>query len=507
MNLSDSPVFITRNKAELFWVEQSRNDPAMFITYLTGGHKPPAKHHKVWLYYLLSPHKYINIIAPRESAKTTISEFFIAWFLGNNPWRTNYIVSASASQARSRLRNIRSIIGLERYKMVFPHVHIDSRKTDYDRRSNSQDEFTIWSSYYPKVGAIDYPQWRSIITSQYNPRDATLYATGITSGSVVGRRCSGIALLDDLHDRDNSASEAQRQKVYDAYASEIEGTITEEGKVASISTRWAETDFPGRVKDIISPEGVPLWKTIDIPAINPSGESYWPEFWSLDKLEQKRQAVGDVWFRTMYLNDPYALSSDLFTSESIRKPLPSVLPHFKQILISTDLASSTSKKADFSVAVCMAIDDMSPFNVYVLQVIRGKWGLDGSLSKIAEFYDAMKSTYGPIKYVLFEKQGFQSAAVQRIREINPQLPLELVPLNGSKTDRVKPLAIKAQTGGLFINVDMDVYPLLYSELMGFGNAQHDDIVDALSLPFNTSNWNTHGGTLSSKVSVLTYPVL
>lgn len=486
MNNSSPPtIYYSAESVEAAWIVNSRTDPVDFRYYMTGGGKPCALHHVLWLSRMVDPTiERLNLIAPRESAKTITSEYFLAWYIGHFPYLTNYIVSATRDQAKARLKNIRDIIQSDRYKNVFPHIHIDTKK------SNKEDEFSVWSSIY-KGKEVTYNNWVNMLQSFHDAKDATLFATGINSGKVVGRRCSGICLLDDLHDKDNSSSEHQRQKVINAYLSEIEGTVTESGRVISISTRWAETDFPGFIKDLKDDEtGELIWTTIDIPAINAKGESYWGEWWSLKKLRKKRATVGEIWFSCMYLNNPYALSGGMFTADMLRKGLPDPLPpEFFSLVIAIDLATSENKRADYTVMAALAIDKFNPFNMYVLEIKRGRWNITKTAKRIASFYDNVRNTYGRCEKILVEKQGFQPAIIDLLKQQYPDIPFHKVNIkNIPKPDRIEALATIAQQSRLYINLNDPNYPALVSELIGYLNSAHDDIPDCLSLPLHWGEW-------------------
>ena len=54
-------------------------------------------------------------------------------------------------------------------------------------------------------------------------------------------------------------------------------------------TRWSVKDLTGQiVKSATQREGADEWEVIELPAIMPSGEPLWPEFWPVDQLEAQR---------------------------------------------------------------------------------------------------------------------------------------------------------------------------------------------------------------------------
>ena len=50
-------------------------------------------------------------------------------------------------------------------------------------------------------------------------------------------------------------------------------------------TRWGTKDLTARLLKAQSSHNADKWEVIEFPAILPSGNPLWPEFWSLDELE------------------------------------------------------------------------------------------------------------------------------------------------------------------------------------------------------------------------------
>jgi dihydrofolate reductase len=47
-------------------------------------------------------------------------------------------------------------------------------------------------------------------------------------------------------------------------------------------TRWSKRDLTGQIlKDALANDSMDEWEVIEFPAILPSGNPLWPEFWEL----------------------------------------------------------------------------------------------------------------------------------------------------------------------------------------------------------------------------------
>lgn len=484
----DSPYdiqYVTVGTAERHWVERSRKNVADFVAYLSDGEMRPPAHHLEWMYYILGyPSSRVNIIAPRGSGKTTALVYIFAWLIGKKPWLTNAIFSVSAEQAEARLREIRSIItDNPRYHNVFPWIELDIKKP------NNQRNFTVWSKRWKGSDSeIDYPTYRSMISRYGEPLNSTLFSAGIGSSGIVGKRFTGLVLLDDPHDARNSATEEQRIKVEEVLKETIIGCCKPEARLCVISTRWAETDLAGRLEEQKKRDGSRVWTTMQTKAILDDGTSYWPQEWPLDVLEAKREDVGDTIFELMFMNNPLGLSSGEFTLDMLRKSLPDPLPELREVLISCDLSRTTELYSDYTVFAAVGRDKLDPFNYYVLDMVRGQFGgMEPSLNKLAEFSDKTFRAHGQLKAILFSNRGFDPVWAESFKEKHLDMPVKIVPEKGEKGDRLKAVAIKAQQNRMFINTLMAPYNALCSELIGFPG-RHDDICDALSLPFQHWGW-------------------
>lgn len=472
--------FTTVSKAEKYLIDRARKDPVAFIEYITG--LPMAIHHRIWLANIFHPTRTrINIIAPRESAKTTITVYAMVWLIAKAPLRTHGIVSVSEDQAKKRLKMIRDTISDNvRFKNVFPWIHVDKRESD------TTTEFSVYSDY----DGINYSTWKSLIVRTKSQRDKnpTIFAAGSGGRGVIGNRISGLLLIDDIIDKD-SLTELAQDKAMDYIGMTLEPCITEEGKMCVIGTRWMIADVPERLQN--NPE----WHTISIPAIVYDGlgtrHSYWPAFWPLDKLDKKKATMNnDALFNIMYMCDPQAMVMSYFTIEGINKDLP--LPfdvELREIYISTDVAISLKEKADFNVAAAIGVDANK--NVYLLDMIRFKAAVEDIVRLFGEFADSIAQRYGKLTTIIIEKVAFQAAIAQLLVSKRPDLPVVAIVPKGDKGHRASVVGTWMQRDKLFINQRMQHIKQLHSEWMNFDLHPHDDTLDAVSLAFQYMGMSIH----------------
>lgn len=471
---------VTVIRAEQWWRDQARLNPVRFIHYLTG--KEPAKHHKMWIANIFDfdpLHKKfrLNFIAPRESGKTTIVTYCLAWFIARYPHLTNAIVSVSAKQSRQRLQMIREAIEFDvRFKNVFPHIEID------EQQRNTLDQFSVranglFDAKTGKIKPIPYNVWRSIVKRHGSPKDPTMYATGVGGKGIIGSRINGILIFDDIID-DSTLSEQLQQDTEDYVMRTLEPIVQEQGKIVNIGTRWMMNDLPERFMNN------PAWHTIEIRAIEHDEEgephSYWPGFWPLEKLEQKRINMNnDTLFKLMYLNDPTALASGKFTVAGLSKDLPSPLPPLKSIIIGTDLAAAIKQISDWTAFTAIGLD--SENNFYILDQRRMKATPDIVVKQIADFANVVSTQYGRLDKIIIENVAFQSTMKFSIVDKFPHLPVEPFTPIGDKGHRAEALAMIGNSGTLFINKGTPAYKIFLAECMDFPLRGHDDLLDSATL--------------------------
>lgn len=465
----------TLSTIEKWWVDHARENPYFFIWYISG--LKPALHHEIWLKAMYDPMLlFLNIVAARDSAKSTISVYALVWLLCKYPFLTFGIIAVSSVIARDRLSMIRSLFTENsRFQNVFPEIQIDKQRPD------TQDEFSIWSEADPEGYPQDYTAWRTRVTlgkSQLT-KNPSLFAAGNGGRGVIGRRISGILLLDDMVDETFLSIDAQNKMM--RYINQtLVPCITEGGRLWNIGTRWM-------LDDIYEQLGKnPEWHTITIPAIlqDKAGRnySYWPEYWPLPKLEKKRLTMNDdMLFRIMYLCDPTAVTASLFTREQLARDLPEILPEFKQVYLTTDFAITMKAKSDWNVLFLVGVDAAQ--NVYLLDGLRFKDDGTDTPNQIIYLAQIAISVYGRLDGILFEQVGFQIIFKNLIEAQRPDLILIGVPPKGDKMHRAKPVSYWAMKGRLFINQKLLFLQQLQSEWLNFPMHKHDDTLDALSILF------------------------
>lgn len=478
-------------RAEAWWIEQAQKSLYHYIWYVSD--KKPPKHMITWIKALLSGQR-TNIIAPRESAKTTFAVYALTWLIGKNPFATHFIGSVSAKQAEDRLEMAREIIETNlRFKNVFPFIEIDTK------RNSNKSEFTVWSTL---DGKHDYPFYRSQVSYHGDQKNPTVYACGVGSSTIIGRRISGLCLIDDVHSEANSATPALRQKVLDWFNRTLLPCVKSTGRVLVICTRWGLDDHSGRLKELKNSAGEYIWNTVDIPAIDADGNSYWPDLFPISVLDAKRDEYGPIMFGLMYMNDPTTLSTGQWTRDMFLHGLPDPLPDDLSVVISTDLAFTTKTASDYCVFAAVG-KAKNPYNsrlndLFLLNLQREKYKFHDAIDALINFIHMVNQVY-PVQAVLFENQAMTLNSYQEFVSRESGYKSKLINVPGDKGTRLSELALKAQRGGFYIEQSLPTLPIIQSEFIGYPRTDHDDTIDAIGLPI----WFWNATERSSGIKTIT----
>lgn len=202
---------------------------------------------------------------------------------------------------------------------------------------------------------------------------ASIAATGI-QGGLTGKPIDGVMLIDDPHkDRDEAESPAKKKDVIDWFRSTAATRRHPGSSVFVVQTRWAPDDLIGTLQA----EGG--WEVINLPAIGkpdpetgkrvptdgPDGTALWPTQRPLWFLREQQRILHPYEWQSIFQGDPQHRGDKHFGDIT---PLWVNLPPVVRIAFGVDLGYTQNTRADWSVAVKVAL--CSDGNFYILDVIR-----------------------------------------------------------------------------------------------------------------------------------------
>ncbi|MEK6256557.1 MAG: hypothetical protein N2C13_04465 [Chloroflexota bacterium] len=225
------------------------------------------------------------IEAFRGSAKTTtLTTALTAFKIGHYPHNSNLLIQVSDEIAKHNAHNIADLIMHNPgWKQVFPHVVPDAAAG--------------WSKdgYQVKRDDMNYAEWRRLCASTKG-KDVTLVGLGYRSSAVIGKHPTGLLVIDDIHDENNTRSAVELRNTLQIFKGTILPTITKETQIIIVGTPWTETDILSFAKT--SEEFVQARTEVER-----GSQPVWPDQFPKAVIEKQRRLVGDVEFARMYMLD------------------------------------------------------------------------------------------------------------------------------------------------------------------------------------------------------------
>lgn len=179
-------------------------------------------HQRVGLDFIMAHERSVNMW-PVGTSKTFAMAGITMYLLGQDVTARGAFVSATQGQAAKPVGMVRDYIeSSAELRMVFPHLAPSSRKGD----SWTQTEITV-----------DRPP---------GIRDPSLIAVGI-DGGLPGARLSWV-VVDDILDRENTATKEQRDKTYEFLDSMVLSRLDRDAKIVVTNTAWHPDDLVHRLE-------------------------------------------------------------------------------------------------------------------------------------------------------------------------------------------------------------------------------------------------------------------
>lgn len=306
-----------------------------------------------------------------------------------------------------------------------------------------------------------------------------------SSGSITGQDADYI-ILDDIYSGFDDITPSLLSKKIDWFRTIIEQRVEPQTKLVILHTRWHSEDLQGYLREHYPDD----YSFLEFPAISSEGKPLWPERYSLQEYEKKRQAMGERQFQAIYQQQPLDLTSDFFhTDRLIFEDKFDDYPIAR--CRSWDIASSDDTlgdQRDYTAGVRML---RTPSNEYwIFDYVHGQYGND-----VKHIIKDTARADGPNYTILLEPGTSGGAAGLLYNEYKNELhgynTIQSLP-KGTKADRATPLANAVYDGKIHICINNnEKRQLLLSQLQSFPNGKHDDLVDAIAYGYNyLSKMNT-----------------
>jgi predicted phage terminase large subunit-like protein len=383
---------------------------------------------------------------PRHTKSEFASYLLPAWFLGLYPGKKIIQTSNTAELAVGFGRKVRNLVDSDQYARVFPNVALRQDSKAAGRWATS--------------GGGEY------------------FAIGV-GGTVTGKGAD-LLIIDDPHSEQEAALAATSpevfDKVYEWYTSGPRQRLQPGGSIVVVMTRWSKKDLTGRiVQSMIDKEGEP-WEVIDFPAILPSGNPLWPEFWSLRELEALKLELPASKWNAQYQQQPTSEEGALVKREWWKIWEKESAPPCDFIIQSWDTAFTKSERADYSACTTWGVfylnENENDPNVILLDAFKARMEFPELKDKAFRHY----KEWEPDAFIV-EAKAAGAPLIYELRAMG--IPVqEFTPSRGNdKMVRLNSVSDLFASGKIWAPPTRWADELI-EEMASFPNSDHDDLVDS-----------------------------
>jgi predicted phage terminase large subunit-like protein len=384
---------------------------------------------------------------PRHTKSEFASYLLPAWFLGNFPEKKIIQTAHTAELSVGFGRKVRNLVDSDDYKKIFPSLAL---------RADSK-----------AAG-----RWSTNKGGEY-------FAIGV-GGAVTGKGAD-LLIIDDPHSEQEgqSADPGVFDKVYEWYTSGPRQRLQPGGAIVVVMTRWHKRDLTGQIlKSSLQRAGTDEWEVIEFPAIMPSGDPLWPEFWPKPELEALREELPAPKWNAQYQQNPTSEEGALVKRDWWREWEKDRPPACEFVIQSWDTAFLKTQRSDFSACTTWGVfywpDDtgMEQPNIILLD----------SHKERLEFPELKKKAYE--MWVDWQPDAFiveaKAAGTPLIFELRSMgIPVsEYTPSRGNdKIARVNAVADLFASGMVWAPRTRFAEEVI-EEFASFPSGEHDDLVDS-----------------------------
>lgn len=360
-------------------------------------------------------HRRIALFAPRNHAKSTaFTVNYSLWKVGNTPNIRILIVSSTATQAQSFLREIKSTIEKNKhYRRVFGKLFPEDMKNPGEKWTNLE----------------------IIVRRDATHKDPTVTAVG-AGGAILSKRAD-IIICDDILSVENTRTAEQRDKIRQWFRDVLMPVLEPDGLLINVGTAWNMEDL---LHELMAKKGYTLRHRYKAVLDNEKQETLWPGRWPYSKMMELKEEVGTNSFNKSYQNEAMGGEDAIFqyswlerakrrgNNRSLIYRLDYPSWDLGQMVVSmgVDLAISTKDGSDFcAFAVIGMLKDGTKIPLHLSEQ---KLSFGGTQKVIKDLY----RRFNP-GIIVVESNAYQQALVRDMQE-NTGLPIKGYGTGGEKYD-------------------------------------------------------------------------
>ena len=390
-------------------------------------------------------------MAPRHTKSEFASFLLPAWFMGNFPDKKIIQATHTAELAVDFGRKVRNLVGSDDYQNVFQGVGLQSDSKAAGR-------------------------WNTSAGGAY-------FAVGV--GGAIAGKGADLFIIDDPHTEQEAILAAHDPAIYDKvfewYTSGPRQRLQPDARIVIVMTRWAKRDLSGRlIQTSMDRDGTSEWEVIELPAILPSGNPLWPQFWKKEALEALRAELPAYKWNAQYQQQPTNAEGAILKREWWKRWQESRPPTCEYIIISADTAFTKNNRSDYSAFTVWGVfDKMSDSgveisNLILLDAFKDRLEFPDLKARALEIYKEWEPDT-----LMIEGKASGLPLIHELRQLG--IPVsEFTPTRASGDKIVRANSISDMfASGIVWAPETKWADEVIEECAAFPNGSHDDFVDAV----------------------------
>lgn len=393
------------------------------------------------------------IMLPRNSFKSSVATAFIVWLLWRNQNLRIMIDSETLGNAKLYLSGIKDIIDNNKaVRMICVNENGEYLLEPNKRLAGGFVEDQIILKHRTRVGL----------------KEPTIFCSGVDNARTGMH--PDVIIMDDLVSERNVSTDSQIQKVEEHYKYSLSLLELGGGALVVIGTRYHMADLYGTLI------GGKTLDTLVRPAINDSGDLYFPTRLTREFLHNMRKEQGSYIYSCQYMLDPVNPDTAMFKKDHLQfiEDLPKP-PVIVDRYITVDPAISQSTRADYSVIMQVGVDKDK--NRYVEKYIRERMLPKDLIDSLFKMYQDTTL----VRKVGIETVAFQKMLIYTIKDEMRRravhMPIIELKSDAKKERRAAMIQPAWESDAIFMRRE---HKDLQRELLEFPFSEHDDTVDALA---------------------------
>jgi len=428
---------------------KAQDDFMAFVKHVYDGFIEGDHHKKVAKQFeklAKNPGSRIIVNMPPRHTKSEFASYLLpAWLIGKNP-TLKIIQTTHTSELAVRFgRKVRNLMELEVYKAIFPDVEL-------------------------RVDSKAAGRWETAQGGEY-------YAAGV-GGAITGRGAD-LLIIDDPHSEQDALSETAMESAYEWYTSGPRQRLQPGGSIVVVMTRWSLKDLTGKLikaqgADVMSDQ----WDMIEFPAILPSDNILWPEFWKKEELLKVKASLSLGKWNAQWQQNPTAEEGAIIKKEWWNVWESETVPPVSYIMQSYDTAFSKKETADYSAITTWGIfqpEEGGPDHIILLDARKGRWDFPELKSTAKEEYK-----YWEPDMVIIEAKATGTPLTDELRTMGIPV-INYTPSKGRDKHTRMHMVAPIFESGMVWAPDKKFSEDVIEECVAFPNGDNDDYCDSMSM--------------------------